>query len=194
MNALNAIRAETAAPVAVHTYGMVLASLTAMSIITRKNNNEESKALAPRETDPFRWMRDMLRWDPFGAQPVTPTWFESNAATFAPAFEVKETKDSFQFKADVPGMKESDVEVKLTGNRLAITGKREAEKEDKQDTYYTYERSYGSFQRTFALPDGVDTDHIHAELKDGVLTIALPKIATSQTKTIAIKSGDKGKS
>jgi HSP20 family protein len=164
-----------------------------MSII-RRNIPEENKAIARREADPFRWMRDMLRFEPLDLQGVTPSWFETVQPVFNPAFEVKETKDSFQFQADLPGMKESDVEVKITGNRLAITGKREAVREDKNDTFYAYERSYGTFQRTFGLPEGVDTDHVHAELKDGVLTVALPKKGTELTKTIAIKTGDKGKS
>jgi HSP20 family protein len=165
-----------------------------MSNIIRKNS-DDTKALATRDPDAFRIMRDMLRWDPFGIQPAVPSWFEQSALpTFAPAFEVKETKDSYQFQADLPGLKESDVEVKMTGNRLVISGKREAEKEDRNDTYYTYERSYGTFQRTFGLPDGVDPDHIHAAMKDGVLSIVVPKTATSQTKTIPVKAGDKGKS
>lgn len=159
-----------------------------MSNIIRRNDNTDQQ-LATR--DPIRWMKDMLRWDPF--QEIAPTWMGPNwnELTFAPAFEVKETKDSFQFKADLPGVKESDVEVKLTGNRLAISGKRETEKQDKNDTYYTFERSYGSFQRVFTLPDGMDTDHVVAELKEGVLTIAVPKKAGEQSKTISVKSGPK---
>jgi HSP20 family protein len=146
-----------------------------MSILRRTQNDD--KALATRTANPFSWMQDWLG-------PA----FEP---TFAPAFEVKETKDSFQFLADLPGMKEADVEIKITGNRLAITGKREAEKEDKGEAYYAYERSFGSFQRTFILPDDVDTEHVHADLKDGVLAIAIPKKATVPTKTIPVKTGEK---
>jgi HSP20 family protein len=80
----------------------------------------------------------------------------------SPAFEVKETKEAFVFKADVPGIKEQDVEVNVAGNRLTITGKREAEKEDRGDTFYTYERSHGSFSRTFTLPDQTDGEHVRA--------------------------------
>jgi HSP20 family protein len=160
--------------------------------IFRRDNNEQ--ALATTETDPVRWMNEMMRWDPFQAVTRTPFIGPGFERTFVPAFEVKETKDSFLFKADLPGIKESDVEIKLTGNRLAITGKREFEHEDRSDTYYTYERSFGSFQRAFMLPDGLDTDHVHAELKDGVLTVALPKKMNAQTKTVAIKGADKPKS
>jgi HSP20 family protein len=157
-----------------------------------RNNNDQ--ALTKSETNPFRWMREMMRWDPFQSVTLPSLFGPAYERTFTPAFEVKETKERFQFKADLPGMKESDVDVKITGNRLAITGKRESEHEDKNDTYYTYERSFGSFQRTFMLPDGLDTDHVHAELKDGVLTVALLKKVGAQTKTIAIKSAEKSKS
>lgn len=161
-----------------------------MSNIMRRTEDDQSLAT---QRDPFRWMRDLLRFDPF--HEAAPAWIgPSWERTFAPAFEVKETKESFQFKADLPGLKESDVEVKLTGNRLAISGKREVEQQSQSDTYYTFERSYGSFQRTFVLPEGLDTEHVHAELKDGVLTVALPKKTGAQTKTIAVKAGEKSKS
>ena len=161
-----------------------------MALIRREA--PEQQQIAAR--DPFQWMRDMLRWDPFKemapASWMGPSW----EPTFAPAFEVKETADSFQFKADLPGVKEPDLEVKLAGNRLSISGKRESEKQDKNDTYYTYERSYGSFVRSFALPDGADTDHAIAELKDGVLTIAIPKKPGNGSKTIAVKTSETKKS
>jgi HSP20 family protein len=70
---------------------------------------------------------------------------------FVPDFEVKETKEGFVFKADVPGIKEKDLEITMTGNRLTISGKREAEMEERSDTYYACERSYGSFTRAFTL-------------------------------------------
>ncbi|HEU4730203.1 MAG TPA: Hsp20/alpha crystallin family protein [Kofleriaceae bacterium] len=141
--------------------------------------------------DPLRWL---LRWDPF--REMTPSLFAPPAieATFSPAFEVKENKDSFLFKADLPGMAEKDIEIKLDGVRLTVSGKREADHEEKGDTFYTFERSYGSFMRAFTLPDGIEADHVKAELKDGVLTIVVPKKAVAQAKTIEIKPGDVKKS
>lgn len=161
-----------------------------MSVI-RRVTPEHPVAPVKAETDPFRWL---LRWDPF--REMTPSWFGPPPveATFSPAFEVKENQDSFLFKADLPGMKEQDIEVKLAGDRLTVSGKREAEREDKDDTHDAYERSFGSFLRTFTLPEGFDGDHVAAELKDGVLTIVVPKQATAQVKTIAIKGGDVQKS
>jgi HSP20 family protein len=161
-----------------------------MSLIRRVTPEHPVAPVKP-ETDPFRWL---LRWDPF--REMTPSWFGPPPveAAFSPAFEVKENKDSFVFKADLPGTKEQDVEVKLAGDRLTVSGKREAEREDKDDTYYAYERSFGSFLRTFTLPEGFDAEHVAAELKDGVLTIVVPKKPTAQAKTIAIKGGEFKKS
>ena len=161
-----------------------------MSLI-RRVTPEHPVPPAQPEIDPLRWL---LRWDPF--REMTPSWFahKQTEMTFAPAFEVKETQDSFLFKADLPGMKEQDVEIKLSGLRLTVSGKRDAEHEDKGETFYTYERSYGSFVRSFTLPDGVDSEHVQAELKDGVLTIVVPKKAVAQARSIAIKAGDAKKS
>jgi HSP20 family protein len=161
-----------------------------MSLI-RRVTPEHPMPPAQQEIDPLRWL---FRWDPF--REMTPSRFAQPAAemTFSPAFEVKENKDSFLFKADLPGMKEPEIEVSLTGGRLTVSGKREAEREDKGETFYTYERSYGSFVRSFTLPDEIDSDHVQAELKDGVLTIVVPKKAVAQAKTIAIKAGDAKKS
>jgi len=133
-----------------------------------------------------------LRWDPFAALPALPT-LEPSTATFAPAFEVKENSDSYVFSVDVPGIKEQDLEITLTGDRLTVRGKRESEKEAKEDTYYTYERSYGSFVRSFTVPEGADVDHVRADLKDGVLTLVIPKRPEIKAKHIAIKAGEKAK-
>jgi HSP20 family protein len=160
-----------------------------MSNIMRRNEVQ-----VPTTTNPFRLMRDLMRWDPF--REMEPSWFGPSypEARYAPAFEVRETKDGFVFKADLPGVKDKDVEIKLTGTRLAISGKRDIEHEDKNDTFFTYERTFGSFVRTFTLPDDIDHDHVGAELKEGVLTVSVPKKAAVPAKTIAIKPGEAPKS
>jgi HSP20 family protein len=155
-----------------------------------KKTQSEAPAVARREWDPFRVMRDMLRWDPF--REMAPT-ISTEAQVFAPAFEVKETKESYVFKADLPGLKEQDVEVSVTGNRLTIAGKREAEKEEKTDTFYTYERSYGGFTRSFTLPEQADVEHVKAELKSGELTVVIPKAPTAVAKRVPVSDGDKPK-
>lgn len=165
-----------------------------MSQITVTKNGEGRTApLAPRTApaptwEPFRLMRDLMGWDPFREMAAFAPQFPSG---FAPNFEIKETKDGFVFKADVPGVKESDLEISVTGNRLSIGGKREAEKKEQTDTYYAYERSYGDFMRVFTLPDGVDTNSVQAELKDGVLMLNIKKTPEAQPKKIAVQSAQK---
>lgn len=149
-----------------------------MANIVKRNGNENQVEM----WDPFRAMRELMRWDPF--REMAPVMMAERE--WMPAFEVREDKDAFHFKADVPGMKREDIDVSLTGSRLVIAGKREAEKETKEDTFYAYERSYGSFKRVFTLPEGIDGDHVTSELKDGVLTLVVPKKAEAQAKKIPI--------
>jgi HSP20 family protein len=152
-----------------------------MTDIVKKNGGQLT------EWNPFRAMREMLRWDPF--REMTPMFPELERASFNPSFDVTETKDGYVFKADVPGVKQEEIEITTTGNRIQITGKREHEQESKTDTVYSYERQYGSFTRNFTLPDGADVEHAKSELKDGVLTLVIPKQAAAQAKKIAISTG-----
>jgi HSP20 family protein len=134
--------------------------------------------------DPFRTMRELFRWDPFTAS----SWPAPLAASFTPSFEVKETKESFVFTADLPGVAEKDLQVQLSDNRLSISGKRESEKTEQSETYYASERSYGSFTRSFVLPEGIDADKAHAQLKNGVLSVAVPKRPEAQPRKISVTS------
>lgn len=162
-----------------------------MTDITVRRNNGNISASGARDIEPMRTLRDLFRWDPF--QEMAPNWpnVDWRGATFVPAFEVKETKDAYLFKADVPGIREQDIEVMMTGNRLTVSGRREEEKEDRGDTYFTCERSYGAFSRSFTLPEGIDVEHVQADLKGGVLTLAVPKKPEVQPKKITVRSGEK---
>jgi HSP20 family protein len=156
-----------------------------MNLIRRTEGQEP--ALLSR-LDPFRAFRDLLRWDPFAE--MEPFLGKSDLG-ITPNFEVKETKDSVVFKADLPGIKEKDVEIAVVGNRLSISGKREEEDKKEDDRYYAYERWYGSFNRTFTLPDACDAEAVKAELKDGVLTISVPKKEGAQPRRVQLGgSGD----
>src|SRR4051812_7002115 len=162
-----------------------------MSDITvQRKDRSEPGAMSRREWDPVRAMRDILNWDPF--REMAPL-LGGAPTTYAAPFEVKETKDAYVFKADVPGLKEQDLEVSLTGNRLSISGKREAEKEEKGDTYFAFERSYGNFTRTFTLPNQTDPSHVRDELKDGELTVVVPKAPAAVAKRIPVGSGENPK-
>lgn len=136
-----------------------------------------------RALDPFEMMRDLIRWDPFAELGVA----GSRELGFVPSFEVKETKDEYVFKADLPGIREEDLDITLTANRLTVSGKREEEKREEEDRYYAYERSYGSFSRSFTLPEGIDVEHAQAELSGGVLTVSVAKKPEVKPKRIEVK-------
>jgi len=108
----------------------------------------------------------------------------------APAVDVTETAKAYEITAELPGMDEKNIEVKLANGVLTIKGEKQEEKEEKKKDYYLRERSYGSFERSFQLPEGVDTDKIEAGFKKGVLTLTLPKSAEAQKteKKIAVKA------
>ena len=108
-----------------------------------------------------------------------------------PAVDVTDTEKTYELTAELPGMDEKNVEVKFANGVLTIKGEKKEEKEEKKKDYHLSERRYGSFQRSFTVPDGVDTDKIEANFKNGVLTVTLPKTpeAQKQEKHIAIKKG-----
>ena len=156
------------------------------NLSVRKNNNGE-KIATLGAMGPLREVRRLLAWDPFREMaPLVP--IDDSGFMFSPAFEVKETKDAYEFRADVPGIKESDIEITVTGNRLTISGKREAETETKNDTYFAAERTYGSFVRAFTLPDSADLDRVRATLDNGVLMISVPRKPETQPKKITVKA------
>jgi HSP20 family protein len=94
---------------------------------------------------------------------------------WSPKVDVAETAEEFQIKAELPEVKKDDVKVSVDHGVLRIEGVRKQEKEDKGKKYHRVERSYGSFLRTFALPDNVDATKVRAVFKDGVLNVHLPK-------------------
>lgn len=138
--------------------------------------------------DPFRTFRDLLRWDPFGDVDVSP---RAGEAMFVPDVELKECPDQLVLKADLPGMREEDIDVSIVGNRLTISGRREEEKRREEEQYFAYERQYGSFSRSFVLPETYDQDRVQAEMKDGVLTVTVPKRPGAQARHIPV--GSKGR-
>jgi HSP20 family protein len=139
-------------------------------------------------------MQELMNWDPFELMSPWLTGTGRQAASaFIPAFEVKETKDAFIFKADLPGVDEKDIEVTLTGDRIVVSGKRESEKREESDRFYAFERGFGSFSRAFTLPEGVDGDNVQAELKSGVLTLRLAKRPEVQPRRIQVSSSGERK-
>ncbi len=148
---------------------------------------QQGQQLGRSEWEPARIMRALLSWDPF--RELSPSFAQGNLGgkdELITAFDVKDTPEAFVFQADVPGVQEKDIEVQLHGNRLTIRGKRETEEKKPGHTYYTYERSYGSFARTFTLPESADIENVKADLKDGVLMVTVPKKAKEQPRTVAV--------
>jgi HSP20 family protein len=123
---------------------------------------------------------------------MEPAWrFETPLGFAAPAIDVSEDDKAYKISAELPGIGERDIDITLAGDSLVLKGEKRQEKEEKEKNYYVSERSYGAFQRAFALPDGIDRDKIDAQFAKGVLTITLPKTADAQKKTkkIAVKAG-----
>lgn len=118
---------------------------------------------------------------PFGGGEMT--WSKT------PAVDIADTPKGYEVTAELPGLDEKNIEVTYADGTLTIKGEKKDEREEKQKDYYVSERSYGSFQRTFAVPDGVDADKIEASFKNGVLTVTLPKTPEAQKseKKIEIK-------
>jgi len=108
------------------------------------------------------------------------------AAAWAPSVDIRETDKELVLTAELPGIDEKDVEINVEGNTLSLKGKREFEKETKEEDYHRIERSYGSFYRSFGLPSYVDQDKIEAEFEDGLLKIAMPKKAELKPKKVIV--------
>lgn len=157
-------------------------------------------ASAPDVWHSFRSEMDRL-FDRFSGSIHMPAWrqmFRTDPALrdegfFAfstPAVDMTEDDKAYKITAEVPGLEEKNIDVAVSGDTLTIKGEKSYEKAEKDKNHYMSERAYGSFQRSFALPGGVDRDKIVAELSKGVLTITLPKTAEAQKpqKKIEVKA------
>jgi HSP20 family protein len=133
-------------------------------------------------------------WKPFrqslfAAKPLWQHEVTWGAAT--PAVDVTESEMAYEITAELPGMGEKNIEVKVADGSLTIKGEKQEEKDEKKKDYYLHERHFGSFERSFGLPEGVDTSKIEAAFKKGVLTVTLPKKPEAQkpAKKIEVKAG-----
>jgi HSP20 family protein len=122
---------------------------------------------------------------------IEPAWRAVSSFGFrSPAVDVTEDDKAYKITAEVPGLEEKNIDVTVLGDMLTLKGEKRYEKDEQDKDRHMSERAYGSFQRSFALPDGVDRDKIAANLEKGVLTITLPKTpeAQKQQKKIEVKS------
>lgn len=150
-------------------------------------------------------MTALMRWDPFREledvserlnrvfnRPASRTTDGKEAITVAdwiPTVDISETEAEYQIKAELPEVKKEDVKVTVEDGVLTIQGERRHEAEERGKKYHRVERSYGSFVRSFTLPDHVDDAKVKAEYKDGVLHLRLPKSEKAKPKAIEVKVG-----
>jgi HSP20 family protein len=112
-----------------------------------------------------------------------------STTTFAPPVDVYEDEHNITIKIEVPGIEEKDIDIRVENNTLTVFGERKLEKEEKQENYRRVERQYGSFSRSFTLPNTVDADNISADYDKGVLKISLAKKAEAKPKQIKVNVG-----
>jgi len=124
----------------------------------------------------------------FGPDPWLPTRFFSQG--FTPVVDVSETDTEVVVKAELPGMDPKDLVVDLTGDVLTISGEKKEEREDKSESHYRLERSFGSFSRSLRIPCEIKDEKVEAKFKDGVLSLRLPKAQSIKKKSIEVKVGD----
>lgn len=131
--------------------------------------------------------RNPFRSSAFGIEPF---WRRGMKLAAAPEVDIVEKEKAYEITADLPGVDEKNIEIQLSNGNLTIKGEKKEEKEEKKKDFYLHERHFGSFERTFGLPDGVDADKIEASFKKGVLTVTLPKKPEAQKppKKIDVKA------
>jgi len=105
---------------------------------------------------------------------------------WAPAVDIHDTKDVLTFKADIPGLTKDQIDVSVDNNVLTIKGEKSEEKEETKKNIVRSERHYGSFQRSFTLPTGIDSTKVNAAYKDGVLEVSIPKKEEAKAKQIKV--------
>jgi HSP20 family protein len=152
-------------------------------------------------------MSSMIRWEPFRGlntlQEQVNRLFEDSLArsrsgqaelaSWAPAVDIFETENELVVKADLPDVQEKDIDVRVENNTLTIRGERKFSNEVHEDNYLRVERAYGSFTRSFSLPNTVNTEAIRAEYRNGVLSVRMPKREESKPKQIKVSLSENGK-
>ena len=149
-----------------------------MSLVTRNGNGSSTPARYVAR-DPFHMARELLSWDPF--------FSARQVSAFVPAFEVKETNEAFILKADVPGVVEADLDIAVHNSVLTVSGTRHAEERKEGDSFALYERQYGSFSRSFSLPEAADGERVVAKLENGVLGVTIWKKAEAKPRKILVQ-------
>jgi HSP20 family protein len=132
--------------------------------------------------DPSRVFEEFL--DDFFAPAAASS--SPSGRTWIPAVDILEKEGDLILRAELPGLEEKDIELKLEGNVLTLKGERKFENKDKRENYHRVESYYGSFSRSFTLPEGADRDKISAEYKNGILTVKVPQRPEVKAREIPV--------
>ena len=140
--------------------------------------------------DPFRELEDVSdRLNRIFGRPATRGEASQEMlgmADWTPSVDISETDSAYLIKGEIPGVKKEDVKVTIEDGMLTMRGERKMEKEEKDKKFHRIERSYGSFMRSFRVPDDADETAVKAEFKDGMINVTLPKSAKAKTKAINV--------
>ncbi len=151
-----------------------------------KNWHRRRPPLAPREpAEALDGVRKLMNWGPFLDVDVAKVARETESV-FTPAFDILETESYYAFLADLPGIQQDALCISWTAGAINIAGAREPETVADRADYYALERTFGRFCRAFSLPAGVCTEQTSATLKDGVLTVLVPKALTAEPSRVPI--------
>ena len=152
---------------------------------------EEKKEIVKSESRPLMPFRDLDKWfEDIFPRPFAPFSFPRlriAAEEIMPDVDIFQTDKDVVLKAELPGMKKEDIDVTLTAGTITISGEKKKEDEVKKKDYYKYERSYGSFCRTFSLPAEVKADKVKSTFRDGVLEVIMPKSEEAKKKEVKVK-------
>ena len=136
--------------------------------------------------EPFREVEDMFRhYSPFFSHALRP--FNGEETKWRPVANISETATEYLIKAELPEVKKEDIKVTLEQGLLTISGERRQEKKQNDENEIRVESFYGTFSRSFSLPDNIDAKSIQAESKDGVLKVRIPKTKAAEPKKIAVE-------
>jgi HSP20 family protein len=159
-----------------------------MSLIPWKNKQREEEGGRPSSLMALRHEMDRLfdtfLREPFGALDW-PLWPQGK---WMPAIDIAESENEVTVRAELPGIDPKDLDVRVTGNQLTLSGEKQDTSEKKGENYYHSETRYGSFHRSVTLPEGVDTENVEADYSSGVLTLKMKKSQPTPVKKIEVKT------
>jgi HSP20 family protein len=155
-----------------------------MKMVPWSQRSESPARVWPETTRLF----DRIFDEVFNDRSFLPHFFQDRLGAATPPVDILEKDGNLLLRAELPGMNEKDIELKLEGNVLTIRGERKLEKEEDRQNFHRVESFYGSFSRSFTLPDTVDPDKITADYRNGVLTIKVPQRPEAKPRAIQVKT------